>query len=611
MTEPPPPPDIAEIDAIVEAATAHHAAGRLEEAERLYLTAVNRAPEHWRALNNLGGLYLDRKQPAKAVSMLEQAMAVAPQGARTWISYARALINTGAFVEAESLIEAHAQDPRAGAVEVRLRQAWGMALVQGGAPKRAIPLLQRVLELRPDDPDAHGDLGYALLAAGDFMAAAERLERAAELAPDDPGVRLNLGSALLNLGRTQQAETEYRHALRLNPGDAAAARNLGILLQADGRSEEARGLAETAGPELQILAASRRAEQAWSLGRHDEALAAFDEVVALNPGAPEPRYRRAFARLMMRDYDGGWRDFQARWRIPRFVDESVPASSPPITAYFDPELSIERLAGRSVLLVAEQGVGDQLMYASIVPDLARIAAHVTLVCEPRLARLFAASFPEVTVAGNDTAQARLNGFDKVVAMGDLAFLFRRREADFPGAPYLQAGEAARERWLARLGPRTKALRVGVSWRGGLAKTGGARRSVTLEALAPVLDLPGCEFVSLQYGDVAEELARFNAGRAAPIGVFPREAIDDFEELAALVQGLDVVVSVQTALVHLAGALGAPCLTLVAHRPEWIFTAAGETMPWYRSVRLLRQSSPGDWTAPLAQAAEMLKSRMSG
>jgi Flp pilus assembly protein TadD len=611
MTESPIKTGSAEIEAMVEAARAHHAAGRAEEAERLYVTALHEAPGHWAALHNLGGLYLERNQPSKALSVLEKAMEVAPEGAQTWLSYARALINTGAFLAAESLIGTHAADPRAAMLEVRLRQVWGMALVRGGAPQSAIVQFQRVLAMRPDDPAAHGDLGYALLAAGALAAAAESLGRAADLAPDDAGVRLNLGSALFKMGRLEDAEAQYRRALALQPGNTAAARNLGVLLQKLGRSDEAAALAESAGPELRVLAASRRAEQAASLGRHAEALAALDEIVALSPGDLEAIYRRGFARLLLGDYEGGWRDYQIRWRIPRFVDESTFAANLSIASYFDPELSRERLAGRRVLLIAEQGVGDQLLFASMVPDVVEVAAEVSLVCERRLTGLFAASFPRVQVMGEDTARPRLGDFDKIVALGDLGRLFRNRREEFPGAPYLRPRASVREHWAARLGPRSGALRVGVSWRGGVVRTGRSERSVTLDQLAPILDLPGCEFVNLQYGDVGEELARFNEGRSAPIRLFPREEIDDFEALAGLVQNLDVVVSVQTALVHLAGALGAPCLTLVAHRPEWVFGAEGETTPWSRSVKLLRQPEPQDWATPIGQAAEMLKSRMNG
>jgi hypothetical protein len=156
------------------------------------------------------------------------------------------------------------------------------------------------------------------------------------------------------------------------------------------------------------------------------------------------------------------------------------------------------------------------------------------------------------------------------------------------------------RWAERLGPADGRRRVGVSWRGGIDRTGRGARSMDLAQLRPLFDLPGCEFVSLQYGDVAGEVAAANAGLVSPIRVFPAADIDDFDDLAGLVRNLDLVVSVQTALVHLTGALGAPGLVMVPAMAEWRYGAHGATMPWYGSLRLFRQGEDADW-APVVEA----------
>lgn len=204
-----------------------------------------------------------------------------------------------------------------------------------------------------------------------------------------------------------------------------------------------------------------------------------------------------------------------------------------------------------MLLLGEQGIGDQLMFASMIPDLARATAALRCVCDARLVRLFANSFDKVGFDGPTTAQIRRDEIDAILAMGSLGGLFRGRAADFPGSPYLRPSAAIREAWGRRLGPASGRLRVGLSWRGGLPSTRRNERSLALNQLQPLFALPGCEFVSLQYGEVAAEVA----DAAAPIRVFPPADIDDFEDLAGLVANLDVVVSVQTALVHLAGAVG--------------------------------------------------------
>jgi hypothetical protein len=304
-------------------------------------------------------------------------------------------------------------------------------------------------------------------------------------------------------------------------------------------------------------------------------------------------------RLARREF-AGWDDYEGRLAVDRFKEESRGQISAELFSELTVAPTPEALAGRRVLLIGEQGIGDQVMFASMLPDLLRTAASVTLVCEPRLVRLFRASFPGATVLSPHGAEVDADTIDLVVAMGSLGAAFRREAGAFPATPYLAPRPEVVAGWAERLGPR-RGRRIGLSWRGGAPVTRRSTRSLPLAALAPILALPGCEFVSLQYGEVAEELAGFPQVRA-----FPRQQIDDFEDLAGLVANLDAVVSVQTALVHLCGAVGATCLTLVPRHAEWRYMIEGETMPWYGSVRLLRQEEPGAWGPVIARAAAALR-----
>jgi tetratricopeptide (TPR) repeat protein len=604
------PSAASEAEALAEQAAAHHRAGAAEAAEPLYRAALERDPRCWRALHNLGLIHLDRKQPDQALPLLSAALAVEPAGAETWLALARGLINAGRFGEAEALLAGHADHPRARAVEIRLRQAWGMAQVQARAFDEAQAQFRSVLALAPEDAHAHGDLGYALLAGGDPAAAEPHLRRAAELAPDHTGVLQNLGSALYKLGRVEEAAEAYWRAVRLDPRDSIAPRNLGTLLTDIGDGEAALALAALTEPQHPRLARLIRADALTNLGRYREAAALLDELAAATPDDAPALYRRAFVRLLVGDFEGGWRDYEHRWRIDAFVQDSAPIASRPLAPFLDVSTGVEGLAGRRILLVGEQGVGDQIMFASMIPDLARAAGPVTFLAEPRLAGLFSAAFPQVEVRPMTDARVAPSDFDKVLALGGLGRLFRNGPQDFPRTPYLRAGEAARRRWAERLGPKPAGgLRIGISWRGGTKKTRGPQRSVSLAQLAPVLDLPGCQFVSLQYGDVEAQLAAFNAGRGNPVRAFPKGEIDDFEDLAGLLEGLDAVVSVQTAVVHLCGAIGKPCLALISYRAEWRYTAEADEMPWYPSVKLLRQTEPGRWDNVVTRAADDLRARI--
>jgi hypothetical protein len=328
-------------------------------------------------------------------------------------------------------------------------------------------------------------------------------------------------------------------------------------------------------------------------GRLEAALNTFDQAVALDPADPALRHDRSYLRLAMGDFPGGWADYETRFAVPT----DTPLLHPRVLRRLDRDVTRASLKGADVMVVFEQGIGDQIMFASMLPDLAADARDVVCLCEPRLASLLSRSLPTMQFGSSATDTGR-----RVLALGSLGRLYRNRLEDFPGTPYLAAGAELRARWAGRLGPRPARLRIGLSWRGGSALTRSHSRSLPVEALRSLLDLPGCDYVSLQYGDPRAEVAALNATLKTPIRVFDPQEIDDFESLAALVDNLDVVVSVQTAIVHLAGAVGRRCLTLLPYRAEWRYGASGPTMPWYRSVELLRQSTAGDW-GPVIDAAK--------
>jgi tetratricopeptide (TPR) repeat protein len=484
--------------------------------------------------------------------------------------------------------------------------------------------------------EAARDLLKTNRAADALQALDEVLRRDARHLP----ALVSRGSALLALGRLDEAEANWRAALARFPGQEVVLWNLGMLLIERERHAEALALADEAlaaapthgralllrGDALSGLARFEEAVATFqriprtgeaaadaltkealaqaALQRYDAARELLDQAVALRPDDRFAMFRRAIVRLATRDF-GGWDDYEARWRLPFFQARSGGV----VTRELVPRLTLAPklgdLTGQRVLLLGEQGIGDQVMFASMISDLLGVAKAVTCVCDERLVDLFTASFPGVSFAGPNKARVALNSIDRFVAMGSLGGQFRPTEAAFPGTPYLAPRAEARDRWAERLGPRSRPLRIGISWRGGLPTTRRSTRSLDWAQLEPILQLPDCEFVSLQYGDVAAELA----AAPVPIRAFAPAEIDDFEELAALTAELDAVVSVQTALVHLCGAIGQDCVTLVPHNPEWRYTAAGSTMPWYQSVRIFRQAEPGSWAPVVAQAADALRARL--
>ncbi|MBS0333369.1 MAG: tetratricopeptide repeat protein [Proteobacteria bacterium] len=465
--------------------------------------------------------------------------------------------------------------------------------------------------------------------------------------PADLDALAGLGAALRGLGRTADAEAALRRALAIRPDHPAALRTLTGLLQLQSRFAEAIALADAA------LAADPQSGEAWlargdslmnqgkleaalasyepalgssgagleaqvrtgmalgALGQAQAAVAAFDAALAAHPTAAAPRYQRGILRLSLRDFAEGWADYEARWRTPRFLAASrglVPDGLVPRLAIAP---TVADLAGKRVLLLGEQGIGDQIMFASMIPDLAAVAKHVICICEPRLVGLFGRAFPDVEVLSPTEARIEEGAVDLVLAMGSLGHAFRRSAEAFPRTAYLTPGEAARRRWAERLRPADGRLRVGLSWRGGVAATRRDARSIPLADLSPVLEIPGCEFVSLQYGEVADEIDAWNRRGGPQLRAFPPDASHDGDDLAASVAAVDLVVSVQTAVVHVAGAVGRDALVLLPTTPEWRYMQAGDTLPWYGAVRLIRQAEPGDWGAAVGEAAARVRAGRTG
>jgi tetratricopeptide (TPR) repeat protein len=603
MTQPPASTD--DVDAAVDAAAAEHRAGRLEEAERLYAAALQAAPGHPRASYNLGMVFLARREVGRALPLLAVAASADPPTPRFVLTYAHALIAAGDLVDAEAQ-------------------------------------LRRVLVLTPDDVEAAADLGLVQLRLGRLPAARETYEQVLRLSPDHLGALMNLGSVFKALRQPEEAEACYRRALALEPGNGPALRNLGIVLVELERHAEALDCADRAlaadpaqaeallirGNALYYLARFEEALETYrrlsqlegqayealikigralaALGRHAEALAALDEAVALRPEAPGACYERASVRLQTGDFDGGWRDFEARWRHEPYTAGSSGFVTPELRAQLDLTVEREGLAGRRVLLVAEQGIGDQVQFASMIPDLAEAAAAVTCVCDRRLVRLFSNSFAGVDFPAPGTAIS-VADFDTVLAVGGLGRIFRKQAEDFPGRAFVAPRPQVSERWAQRLGPR-RGLRVGLSWRGGTPSTRTSERSLSLDALLPVLRTADCEFVSLQYGDARAEVAEANARLGTDIRVFDPADIDDYEDLAGLIETLDVVVTVQTSVAHLAGALGKACCILLPHNPHWRYGTEGPAMPWYGSVELFRTTQAADWAPVVQRVADALSSR---
>lgn len=409
--------------------------------------------------------------------------------------------------------------------------------------------------------------------------------------------------AAISRRQIEAAACDLENVLQCEPENAAALNNLGLCYAALDRQEEALPLLEAARrqmprsvPTLLALGAAYR-----HLGRYGQARDALEQVLLLEPGHYSAQWYLAQLHLLAREWEPGW----DRYRF-RFHAEAVESRVLPFMPWTG-----EIQAGKQLLVTSEQGLGDEIMFASCLPDLLDSGMRLILECNHRLLPLFRRSFPGCQFIPSwqkyDPEWLREDSLhaDFWAPFGELPRHLRRREQDFPGhAGYLKAAPERVNWWrerLAALGPGTK---VGLSWRGGTATTRQSVRSIPPAAWAPLLATTGVHWISLQYGDVTADLKILVEAAGGPVHDW--QVANDIDEVAALICALDIVVTVCTAVVHLCGALGRRALVLTPAVAEWRYLAEGDSMPWYPSVRLLRQSVSGDWDGPLRQAAVALQ-----
>lgn len=604
-------------------AEAQHSCGKNEEAIAAAEKAAALRPRDARAAERLGRLLARAGRLDEAAAQIERSRELDPRSAaaqrvaaelalarRDWASAERIAREAGlAFALGEALFrQGRAQQAEAAYREAleadpRHLEAWirlGELLRLGARLEESLACLERAVELDEESAAAQMALGMALRDKGRTRAAVERFELALRLDPDSAQAYQQLGEILRYENRIGEAEQRFRDGLKARPGEPRLLVDLGLALGDQMRYDEAfacieQALARDARWPVALAAKGILMDLTGKSAQAEQLLGAALEAA---PGDADLGYNLAICRLRHARFAEGWQGFELRRQKENFVGR--------YRRFPFPEWQGEALEGKTILVYPEQGLGDEIMYASCIPELEARARHVVLECNPKLGELFARSFPRSTVIARQRTMANdwVNHLEPPPGLqspiGSLPLRFRTRVEDFPAhRGYLAANAAKVAKWRSRLDALGPGRKVGLSWQGGVGHTGRARRSFTLEALLPVLRLPGVQFVSLQYTPEAVAETQALLARHGVAVHHWQEAIDDYDETAALVCALESVLTVCTAIVHLTGALGRPALVMVPFGSDWRYGASGDRMPWYPSVRLVRQSRIGDWSDVLA------------
>jgi tetratricopeptide (TPR) repeat protein len=451
---------------------------------------------------------------------------------------------------------------------------------------------------------AHERLGFLLTAERRYDDALHHLRAAHRTRPLAGGAIQTFVRVLLQRGEHAEAARVAEEAVAADASDWESWFSLALVHQREHRYAEAIECHDNAvaagGGDAELY--TERAIALQHRGRIAEAHVDYERALAIRPGYTLARFHRSLAHLSCGDYAAGWPDYETR----------LASADAPMRPTHYPRWDGSELSGRSVLVYGEQGLGDEIMFASCIPDLHVAGARCVIECHPSLQRLFARSFPRAVVYAA-TPDRRLpddivpGAIDCEVPIGSLPLYYRHSASDFPQHEgYLHADPERVAFWRSRLDTLGEGLKVGISWRGGTHATRTALRSITLEEWLPILKTTALKFVSLQYtDDAADAAAQLSAVHGVPLAHWP-EAISDYDETAALVTALDLTITVCTSIVHLAGALGRPVWVLAPANPEWRYGNAGEKMLWYPAARVFRQRAGGAWRAVIESVRHELE-----
>ena len=556
----------------LQAGYRHQRTGNPAAAEQCYRRVLERNPADVDAQYLLGALLGERGDLAEAAGHLRRAVAAKPDFADAHAALGNVHLSLGNHAAAAAGYEdALRLDARNVAAHANL----GLAYQRGGRHTAALDAFSRAYALAPDFPDLLKNRTLLQVELGHYDDARRPLEAVLSERPDHLEALKCLGFVLQKMHRPDQALTYYERAQALDPDDPELLNNLGIVLQ--------------------------------DLGRLDEAIAKYDAAIARKPDFALARWHRALVHLLRHDFARGWPDYELRL---------LSADLPQRTARH-PRWDGGALGAVSLLVYAEQGLGDEIMFASCLPEVIAASRHCTIECSPRLETLFRRSFPRATVyslsaGGEPPLELRDAGFDAQIAMGSLPQYLRRSGSDFPRhRGYLKAGPERIDVWRERLAALGPGLKVGISWQGGTHKTRRPLRSIPLAQWAPLLGGAGVQWVSLQYTECSDEIAAVEAATGVRIAHWPEVREDNLEPAAALITALDLVISVCTAAIHLGGALGRPVWVLAPYSPEWRYGIAGDGMPWYPSVMMFRQPRYGEWGPVIERVAHQLHAAVRG
>jgi tetratricopeptide (TPR) repeat protein len=568
---------------------AHHRAGRLKLAEGYYRRTLTFDPRCPQALHLLGLLAREAGQNQESICLIGQALALDPDDADALGSLAASFLEDGRIESAIPYLRRVAE-LRPDSVEDLHRV--GQAQEKVGDWEEAQAAYRRALALDPSAAELHCSLARLLYKKEAFAEAAETCRRALAAHPHDVDLHNQLGRALTDLRQYDAAREAFQRALALQPDSAQAIDGLGIIFESSGDLAAAAASYQHAAEldEKWTVARIHLGNIYVQRGEWEKAVVCFERVRQLHPDSAEAHSFLGLIHLQQGKLALGWPEYEYRWKTLYGLRQR--------RKFTPPLWKGEPLRGSRILLHPEQGLGDNLQFVRYVPLVAARGGKVILQVPPRLRRLFASTPGAEQVVSTGEA---IPGFDWQCPLLSLPLAFGTELNTIPAAvPYIHADPVQAELWRKRL--RGNALRIGLAWGGNAQHPYDRWRSIALELLAPLTKIPGAAFYSLQIGEPAAQIKELGS-RVRLVDLQNEQ--QDFADTAAIVANLDLVISIDSAVAHLAGAMGKPVWILLHKSSDWRWMLDREDSPWYPTARLFRQSTLGNWQDVVASAEREL------
>lgn len=554
------------INTLVQRGTGHIARQQYQEAEHCIAT-LEQMNAGARADYLRAKIALAQGREREAIALFEVVLDKEPAYSAAYVEAGVLALRWGDVDEAEYLLlQAVHYEPSNTHARVTLSELF----VTQGRVDAALEQLLAAVAVQPDDVMLHQRLINIYWEQGDFPAVAAAYQQALQVAPDNFELHLRLANCWREMGELDAARRAIERALELQPGHRTATLSYA---------------------HVQVL-----------FGDPNSALARVQALLAAHPGDVLIHWTMALILLKEGCYSEAWPHHEIglpqRLQGNRFGESRKPWRGEP-------------LAGKRILIYGEQGLGDEIMFASCFPDVLRTASACVIECAPKLEKLFAQSFPEAVIhAGQDQGSRawldQIAPVDYEIPSGTLPSVLRRVPDDFPRESFLRVSNEAREKWRRRLAALGAGLNVGISWRGGTKTTGIYARSIPLEQWQPILTIAGVNFINLQYNDCAREVQAVMQATGVSITTW-QDALDDYYETVALVAELDFVITVCTSIVFVASGLGRPVWVLAPPGASWRYVRGQRHTPWAPTAEVFWQEGK-TWGPLMHRIADELKSR---